>query len=90
MGDFNIDLLNQSNIPDRWKYIYMSYGLTQIIKQPTRVTETSASLLDHINYVKASQFIKMTLSDHYGIGMRFFNVKIIVGMIPLPIKNKHL
>ena len=71
----------------------MSYGLTQIIKQPARVTETSASLLDHIYSVKASQFIKMTLSDHYGIGMRWkpgANVKIIVGMIPLPIRNIHL
>ena len=76
MGDFNIDLLNQSNIPDRWKYIYNSYGLTQIIKQPTRVTETNASLLDHIyvtclDSVKASQVIKMTFSDDYGIGMRW-------------------
>ena len=76
MGDFNIDQLNQSNIPARWKYISNSYCLTQIIKQPTRVTETSASLLDHIyvtrlDSVKASQVIKMTLSDHYGIGMRW-------------------
>ena len=76
MGDFNIDLLCSSNVPKRWQNIYTSYGLSQIIEQPTRVTEKSATLVDHIyvsriNFVQECQVIKMSISDHFGIGLRW-------------------
>ena len=50
----------------------MSLGLTQLISQPTRVTPSSKTLIDHIytsnedniSYVRVN---KQTISDHYAI-----------------------
>ena len=77
LGDFNINLFkdacnkNASTLSE----LCTSYGLTQIIERPTRVTNTSSStLLDHIyvsstthvNDVKVSEY---NISDHYRIGV---------------------
>ena len=48
-GDFNLDLLNMSN-PDSLEYFTLlsSHGFNELILHPTRVTSTSATLIDHI------------------------------------------
>ena len=52
LGDLNISLLDKStktsNGFKRYKKFCPLHGLKQIIKSPTRVTDKSKSLLDHI------------------------------------------
>ena len=47
-GDFNIDLLNQTS-KNRWiDNVTSPLLLKQLISEPTRVTNTSRTLIDHI------------------------------------------
>ena len=46
MGDINIDLLNGHNT--RWPNLTKSFGLSQLIDEPTRVTLETSTLLDHV------------------------------------------
>ena len=68
-GDFNINL-NSSN--SRWYHSYSSYNLEQLIDCPTRITENTATLIDHI-YTNTKQNIIETCavqtgcSDHAAI-----------------------
>ena len=70
LGDFNIDLLASKPLwGPLWHNTTESLGLTQIIKEPTRITGKSATLLDHI-YTNNSSFIissgtsDVSMSDH--------------------------
>ena len=69
LGDFNMDLKKQN---PRWKHSFDSYNLHQIVKSPTRVTQNSETLIDHI-YVSESRNIIETcvptsnISDHYPV-----------------------
>jgi hypothetical protein len=70
LGDFNIDFLNE--IPLRWLHVYESYGFSQIISEPTRITSSSSTLIDHIyvnrpECVKEADVCKISMSDHYGV-----------------------
>ena len=71
MGDFNKDLFNEE-IGTEWINFTTSLGLGQLISIPTRVTETSSTLIDHI-YTNCEENIlrvhvgKFSLSDHYAI-----------------------
>lgn len=48
-GDFNIDLLDyNSKFTELMHNTFEGLGLTQIVNQPTRITETSATLLDYV------------------------------------------
>ena len=74
MGNFNFDFLCQSKVPRRWVNMLETYNFQQIIKDPTRVTATSKTLLDHIyvtnsETVHESHVIKYPISDHFPIGM---------------------
>lgn len=70
MGDFNIDLLRPNEIPQQWTDIIEGFSLTQLITEPTRVTPTRESLLDHI-YVTSPENVKQHhvptsgMSDHF-------------------------
>ena len=73
MGDFNIDMLSTEN--NRRNNLFDSYGFTQLIKEPTRVTDKTATLLDHI-LVSHTDFVQevtcvssVTMSDHYPAGV---------------------
>ncbi|XP_046666489.1 uncharacterized protein LOC124358238 [Homalodisca vitripennis] len=49
LGDLNVNLLNQKRADVKYlERIFQSMGLSQIIKEPTRVTESSFSLIDLI------------------------------------------
>ena len=55
MGDFNRDLF-QENL----KIEYMeSFGLKQIMKSPTRVTDNSKTLIDHIYFYTPNHVISV-------------------------------
>ena len=48
MGDFNIDLLSKSKERRRLEELMMIHGFRQTITTPTRSTENSESLIDHV------------------------------------------
>ena len=73
LGDLNINLIHKSsdtsNGIKRYKEFCSHHGLKQIINSPTRVTDKSSSLLDHIltnSFPKISQHgvLDLGLSDH--------------------------
>ena len=72
LGDFNINLIKNKHISNLMKpYVEVCslHGLKQLIDSPTRITETSSTLLDHIltnSHEKVSQFgvLDLSLSDH--------------------------
>ena len=51
LGDFNIDLLKPHS---SWDSTITLIGLTQLVKSPTRIKETSATLTDDI-YIQTIQ-----------------------------------
>ena len=71
MGEFYINLnLASSNV--RWNTIIETKSLVQLVKETTRLTEATSSLLDHIyvsrpDYAHGVQVHKLGLSDHYPI-----------------------
>ena len=48
MFDVNIDLWKSHPLDTKWLDICSNFGLVQIITEPTWVTETSDSLIDHM------------------------------------------
>ena len=77
-GDFNKNLLNEHKDIE-WENFATSLGLSQLICDPTRVTETSSTLIDHIytNFDKNIANVhdcKIGISDHYAVfGNRTLN-----------------
>lgn len=70
MGDFNLDFLTPNKISPKWISILETLNFHQIIQEPTRITENSKTLIDHIyvrNRDKIEQInvLKYSLSDHY-------------------------
>lgn len=52
-GDININLLKQSGTVEYYKIKMGSYGFESAINEPTRVTNISVSLIDHI-YIRST------------------------------------
>ena len=74
LGDFNIDLLPDRNHPNvkSWTDVVSNFELEQIITQPTRITETTSTLIDHIYVntnvnIKNSDVIQWSISDHFPV-----------------------
>ena len=70
LGDLNIDYLKP--VPTSWETILTTHGFFQMITEPTRVTTTSVTLIDHIYTTNPENFtdIKVpyyAISDHYPI-----------------------
>ncbi|MCG7879242.1 MAG: endonuclease/exonuclease/phosphatase family protein, partial [Candidatus Thiodiazotropha endolucinida] len=71
LGDFNKNLLD-AEIDRDWGNFTTSLGLTQLVTEPTRVTNESQTLIDHI-YTNTEENIqrvnveRLCLSDHYAI-----------------------
>ena len=87
VGDFNIDLLQFENheLTNDFLEASFSYGLLPVITKPTRVTPTSATLIDHIWVKNKSELhtagiILSHISDHYPI---FYVHKTLKGKQPL-------
>ena len=47
MGDFNKILINEEIEPECNNFT-TSLGLSQLVRNPTKITETSGTLIDHI------------------------------------------
>ena len=73
MGDMNIDILDGLNTaPSVWQDTIDGHQLTQIVRDPTRVTADTQTLIDHIyvshpGNVKACKVSTIALSDHYPV-----------------------
>ena len=69
LGDFNKNLLNEHKYIE-WDNFVTSLGLSQLVCDPTRVTNTSRTLIDHI-YTNFDENIahvhvcKTSISDHF-------------------------
>ena len=66
-GDFNIDLLKPKQ---KWNQTYTMHGLEQLIDRPTRITDQTKTLIDHI-YVTSKQYIAEVCVPDYGITTPF-------------------
>ena len=69
-GDFNIDLTKEP--PRYWSQALEVLNLTQVISSPTRVTENSSTLIDHVytntpDHVTEVNVPKISMSDHYPV-----------------------
>lgn len=68
MGDFNIDLTSCTN--NRWMNLIQLFDLSQLISTPTRITQSSSTLIDHI-YTSNPEFIIESFVPHYGMSDHF-------------------
>ena len=71
LGDFNVDLFSK-RIPSNWLHRQNIFNLSQLVKHPTRVTKSSATLIDHVytnqpNHVKSVAVRNCSISDHYPV-----------------------
>ena len=70
MGDFNIDSNSCTN--NKWLNLLQLFDLSQLVSEPTRVTQATASIIDHIytsNPENLSKcFVsKLSISDHFPV-----------------------
>ena len=75
LGDTNCNLMNNETVTSHshvqaLENIYQQFGFSQIIREATRVTVTTSTLIDHIAVsnklnILESGVIKTTFSDHY-------------------------
>ena len=78
-GDFNINMFKESNY-GKWKTMYVSFNLKQIITEATRVTVSSSTLIDHV-YVTQGIIIvetcvsQLALSDHFPVAFTMSDKK---------------
>lgn len=70
-GDFNKDLFNINAHRD-WANLTESFGLSQLVMQPTRITMNSSTLIDHIysnneDNISSVRVSELSISDHYAV-----------------------
>ncbi len=70
MGDFNIHLFRDDEVPITWKDFNDGFSLTQVIEEPTRVTPQWQSLLDYMyvtqpNNIRQWSVPKSGMSHHF-------------------------
>ena len=72
LGDFNLDYNTHNYGNNKWSNMTVTYGLTQMITVPTRITKFSSTTIDHIYTTYPENVSKtnvpcISLSDHYPI-----------------------
>lgn len=72
LGDFNFDLLKQDHNSNTWISLLDSVDFTQLVCQPTRVTQTTSTLIDHAftntpNNISEVTVQRYSISDHYPV-----------------------
>ena len=72
LGDLNFNLLENNNNIRNWLQITESINLSQVVDTPTRVTETSSTLIDHAYCSKPENIADIfvpcySISDHYPV-----------------------
>ena len=68
MGDFNIDYKFCPN--KQWLNIIQCFDLSQLVAQPTRITETTATNIDYI-YSSHPENIPECVISHFSISDHF-------------------
>ena len=68
-GDFNIDCLKYSLDRTNYENILSAYNYKRQNSEPTRVTATSSTCIDHLitSYQVEHKTIKSTINDHYSV-----------------------
>jgi len=75
LGDFNIPYISNNTCCNlKWSTFYSKYSLTQLITEPTRLTQNTSSIIDHIytTYLdRVSDIVvpKVAISDHFPVGI---------------------
>ena len=71
VGDMNFDLVKDLSEQRRYVWITEENGYVQLIKEPTRITDKTKSLLDHVlvkrsdkDFVGKYGVIKAAITDH--------------------------
>ena len=89
MGDYNINLL-QCDVNDHYNAFFnnLSFSLMPVITKPTRVADSSSTLIDNILFnlqpFPSSGIIISDLSDHFPINM---NVNTFIKTILLTLRT---
>ena len=70
MGDFNFDF--GINLNKKWHNLIELFDLTQFVSKPTRVTESSSTIIDHIYSTNPENIIErfvpsLSIRDHFPI-----------------------
>ena len=70
MGDFNIDLNTCTN--NKFINMLQVFDLTQFVREPTRVTQTSSTLIDHVYSSHPENILTcfvsdISISDHFPV-----------------------
>ena len=73
VGDFNVDLIKHDTDIHSQNLINLTagYGFAQIVSLPTRITDHSATLIDHVytnqvHSVSTARVVSLDISDHLG------------------------
>ena len=82
MGDFNIDITHSMN--NKWMNLIQLFDLTQLVTSPTRVTQSSSTIIDHVctsnpENITATfvPYYMYAISDHFPVCLsRKVNAKI--------------
>ncbi|XP_060580125.1 uncharacterized protein LOC132736928 [Ruditapes philippinarum] len=95
-GDFNYNFINSISVNSKWNNTISTFNLNQLITQPTRVTQTSSTIIDHL-YTNQPQNICdikipiLSISDHFPIVFtRKTKEKIKKGPLHLTINYRYL
>ena len=69
LGDFNIDTIKESKFKTVYENVLRAYDFERQNSEPTRVTPTTATCLDHIitSYPINTMTISTTISDHFTV-----------------------
>ena len=97
-GDFNINILNHKNHKETGRYIdtLLSNGLLPLITLPTRISNKSATIIDHISTnIKDDSYdagiILADISDHFPIFyIKHDNVKLKDPKVGEPVKKRKI
>ena len=70
LGDFNINVLDDSNISKLYKEICSLHGLKHVIESFTHITENTSTLIDYIltnsvENISQHGVLEIALYDHY-------------------------
>ena len=77
-GDFNIDTLAENSISHSYLDIFLNRGMIPFISLPTRVSDTSSTLLDHIwsnVYSGVPGIFHTSITDHFTIFVNLVGLK---------------
>lgn len=90
IGDFNINLLNPHNtFTQHYRNTFESLGCFSLVDKPTRVTNHSSTLLDHLYTNKIDGeidigILEIDMSDHFPVVAKIKNIS------PVKVKHEHI